>query len=207
MEAYIGTIMTVAFPFAPSDWALCQGQLIAISQNTALFALLGTTYGGNGTSTFQLPDFRGRVPVGQGQGPGLSFYDMGEIAGTENISLLTSNLPSHTHTATFTPTGGSGPVSVTIKASANQATESIPGTNNANVLASYYYGDGSAAVNDYVVDANPGVTLGGVTATGGGGSGTVTNGMNGNSLPTPLMQPFLTLNYIIALYGIFPSRN
>jgi microcystin-dependent protein len=133
--------------------------------------------------------------------------NIGEIGGTENVTLTTAQMPAHTHIATFTPSGGGGPISVTVKASANQATQSIPGTGGANVLGAPYYADGPGAVNGYVADANPGVTLGGVTATGGGGSGTVTNANTGNSLPFPIMQPFLTINYSIALTGIFPSRN
>jgi microcystin-dependent protein len=96
---YIGDIALFAFNFAPSGWALCQGQLLAIAQNTALFAILGTTYGGNGKTTFALPDLRGRVPlhVGDSQGPGLSSHDLGEVAGEETSTVFINQMPAHTH--------------------------------------------------------------------------------------------------------------
>src|SRR5262249_35339115 len=97
-----GTIQAFGFNFAPRGWAQCQGQLLAISQNTALFSLLGTTYGGNGQTTFGLPDLRGRSAIGMGQGPGLSNIDIGQVGGTENATLTVSNLAAHTHTATAT---------------------------------------------------------------------------------------------------------
>ncbi|MEO8762959.1 MAG: tail fiber protein, partial [Ginsengibacter sp.] len=95
MEPFIAMIMVFAGTFSPRGWALCNGQLLSIAQNTALFSLIGTTYGGNGVTTFGLPDLRGRVPIHWGQGPGLSNYVLGEVAGSENISLLVSNLPAH----------------------------------------------------------------------------------------------------------------
>jgi microcystin-dependent protein len=105
MEPFLGQIQLFGFGWAPVGWALCNGQLLAISSNTALFSLLGTTYGGNGQTTFALPDLRGRVPVGQGQGPGLSNYDLGEQTGTETVTLNTAEIPAHPHAvaATMTP--------------------------------------------------------------------------------------------------------
>ncbi|MDP2313790.1 MAG: tail fiber protein [Pseudomonadota bacterium] len=97
MEPFIGQLMLVGFNFAPKGWAFCNGQLMSIAQNTALFSLLGTTYGGDGITTFALPDLRGRAPIHFGQGPGLSNYVQGEVTGTESVSLLTTNLPAHTH--------------------------------------------------------------------------------------------------------------
>jgi microcystin-dependent protein len=97
MDPFIGQILLVPYNFAPRGWALCNGQLLPIAQYTALFSLLGTTYGGNGQTTFALPDLRGRVPVGSGQGPGLQNYDLGAIAGTETVTLLQSQMPAHTH--------------------------------------------------------------------------------------------------------------
>jgi len=96
-DYYIGEIRVVAFNFAPVGWAQCDGQLLPISQNTALFSLLGTQYGGNGTSNFALPDFQGRIAVGQGQGPGLSPYVPGQEGGTESVTLTTAEMPVHTH--------------------------------------------------------------------------------------------------------------
>ena len=98
MEEFLGTIKAFGFNFNPRGWAKCEGQLISIASNSALFSLLGTTYGGNGTTTFALPDLRGRMPIGQGQGPGLSNYVMGQLGGTENTTLIGNNLPSHSHT-------------------------------------------------------------------------------------------------------------
>src|SRR5687767_9318635 len=100
MEPFLGQIQAFGFNFAPRGWAQCQGQLLAINTNTALFSLLGTTYGGNGQTTFALPDFRGRTMVGQGQGPGLSAYTIGQVGGTESVTLTSNNLPAHTHIAT-----------------------------------------------------------------------------------------------------------
>jgi microcystin-dependent protein len=97
-QAFLGTIRLVGFNFAPVGWALCQGQSLAINTNTALFSLLGTYFGGNGQTTFNLPDLRGRIAVGQGQGPGLSNYDQGQVGGVETVTLTTSQAPTHTHT-------------------------------------------------------------------------------------------------------------
>jgi microcystin-dependent protein len=97
MDPFIGEIRPAGFNFAPRGWALCQGQILPISQNTALFSLLGTFYGGNGTSTFALPDLQGRVALNAGQGPGLSSYDVGQVGGTESVTLLTSQMPIHNH--------------------------------------------------------------------------------------------------------------
>jgi len=103
---FLGMIAWFGFNFAPNGWFQCNGQLLPISQYTALFSLLGTTYGGNGSSTFQLPDLRGRLPLHQGQGPGLSYYTIGEVLGTENTTLLTANMPAHNHQVQSNTTGG-----------------------------------------------------------------------------------------------------
>lgn len=97
METYLATIMQFAFGFAPKGWAQCQGQLVSIAQNQALFSLLGTTYGGNGTTTFALPDLRGKTVIGFGQGPGLPFYSLGEMVGRESVNLTIANMPQHRH--------------------------------------------------------------------------------------------------------------
>lgn len=101
MEGYLAQIIMFGGDFAPRFWAFCQGQILSIAQNQALFALLGTTYGGNGTTTFALPDFRGRSPIGTGQGPGLSNVTLGELAGQQAVTLTANNLPAHTHTGTL----------------------------------------------------------------------------------------------------------
>jgi microcystin-dependent protein len=102
MDAFIGEIRPISFGYAPRGWAYCNGQLLPISQNQALFSLLGTQYGGNGITTFALPDLRGRVPVGSGQGPGLSNYAIGQTGGAETVALTTAQLPPHTHPLTGT---------------------------------------------------------------------------------------------------------
>lgn len=99
-EAYVGQILLVGFNFAPQGWAHCNGQLLPIAQNAALFSLLGTTYGGDGRVTFDLPDLRGRVPIHQGQGTGLSPRMIGEVEGTETVTLTTTQIPAHRHTLT-----------------------------------------------------------------------------------------------------------
>jgi microcystin-dependent protein len=108
-QPFVGQIVLYAFDFAPTGWALCQGQLLPISQNTALFSILGTTFGGNGTSNFALPDLRSRIPVHAGQGSGLSNYVLGEQQGTESVTLLTANMPSHGHSAVGTNNPGDSP--------------------------------------------------------------------------------------------------
>ncbi|MGA8223298.1 MAG: tail fiber protein [Candidatus Acidiferrales bacterium] len=104
LEPFLGQIMIVPYNFAPRGWETCDGQIMSISQNTALFSLLGTTYGGDGRTTFALPDLRGRVPIGMGQGPGLSNYVQGETGGEETVTLTLSQIPSHTHVPQGSPT-------------------------------------------------------------------------------------------------------
>lgn len=168
---FIGTIRLVAFNFAPVDWALCQGQSLPIAGNDALFALLGTTFGGDGQRTFNLPDLRGRVAVGQGQGPGLSNYVPGQLGGTEAITLTASQAPLHSHRL-------------------------------------------MAADNVTTPDPGPGLVL---------GTPATAVKLYGSSAPTPLAptsiapfgssaphenrQPYLGLNYIISLMGIFPQQS
>src|ERR1041384_6582900 len=96
-EPFLGMIIIVPYNFAPRGWAFCNGQILPIAQNTALFSLLGTTYGGNGQTTFALPDLRGRVPNSSGQGPGLSSYDLGQVGGVENETMTINQMPAHNH--------------------------------------------------------------------------------------------------------------
>ena len=167
---FIGEIMLVPYNFAPRGFAFCSGQNLSIAQNTALFSLLGTTYGGNGQTTFALPDLRGRCVVSSGQGPGLSNYDLGEQIGTESITLITNQIPIHTHG---------------VRAVDDDPTSGTP-TNNfpANIAAKGY---SSAAANTTM---NPNMIQG-----------------SGGNQPHANLQPLLTLNYCIALEGVFPSRN
>lgn len=188
MEPFLGQIMMVGFNFAPRGWMLCEGQLLPISQYTALFSLLGTTYGGDGRTTFGLPDLRGRAPIGMGQGPGLSMHPQGAKSGSETTTLLVSNLPSHEHSVPPAP----------VKASSQDATEQVPGTNNATTLAApSANGRASEAYNSQ----QPDVTLN----TGQGG--VLNSGITGGNIPFNNMQPYIAMNYIIATVGIFPSRG
>jgi len=191
---FIGQLMTVPYNFAPRGWATCQGQLQSIAQNTALFALLGTTYGGNGQTTFALPDLRGRASMGSGSGPGLSPNSLGQAGGTENTTLNTTNLPGHVHTITPTTINA---VNVKATLQAPQAGafvgRAIDGATPPDMIPKFYVPAGSAT-------GQPQVALGGVNSAG-------TTGISGNSIPFSTMQPYLVLTQIIALEGIFPSRN
>jgi len=179
MEVFLGTIQTFAFPFNPSGWQQCNGQLLSIAQSTALFSLIGTTYGGNGQTNFALPNLQGRVPLCQGNGLGLTPRVMGEMAGTESQTLLISNMPQHTHVlnASTTAADGSTPAN-TFLANANGA------DNLGNPVTVQIYGP---AANTTM---NPGSI-----------------GTTGSSLPFSIMPPFLVINFCIAMVGIFPSRN
>jgi microcystin-dependent protein len=167
--------------FAPRGYLLCQGQLLPIAQYTALFAILGTTYGGNGTSNFGLPDLRGRSPIGQGQGLGLSSIVLGEVAGVENVTILSSNMPIHNHTVNVSTSTG------------NQ-----PSPQN-NFLA---MGGISHPVPDF-----PGITPYASSAAGGATLAPGAVNTAGSNVPISIRNPFLSVNYIIAINGIFPSRN
>jgi len=171
-EPFIGQIMTVGFNFAPRGWALCNGQLLSISQNTALFSLLGTTYGGNGQTTFALPDLRGRMPVHQGQGPGLSNRVMGEASGQETVTLLTAQMPQHTHMVNAQSSPGNS----------TNPTNNYPAT--------------SSARDNIYSNAMPNATM---------NPGEI--GVAGGSQPHDNMPPYLVINFIIALEGIYPSRS
>lgn len=171
MEPFIGEIMLVPYNFAPRGWAFCQGQIISIAQNTALFSLLGTTYGGNGQTTFALPDLRGRVALHVGQGQGLSPRDLGEMAGVESVVLAQSEIPAHTHG---------------FRVSGAAATETVVSNNFPAV-------SGGAVGNAYGTVPNGSMPADTLSTVGG-------------AQPHSNLQPYLTLNYIIALEGIFPSR-
>lgn len=186
MEGTMSEIRFFAGNFSPKNWAYCQGQLLAINTNTALFSLLGTTYGGNGQTTFGLPDFRSRIPVGTGSGPGLTSIELGEMMGTPTQTLLTINMPTHNHP---------GQGAITIPAYSEAGSSSDP---TGALLAS-----------------KSGLYKTGVTAdsTMAPIGGTVVVGTAGNNSPINVEQPFnveqpyLGMNIIICLYGIYPSRN
>jgi microcystin-dependent protein len=211
-DPYLGEIRMVGFSFAPQGWALCNGQTLSISANNALFALLGTTYGGNGTTNFNLPDLQGRFPLHAGAGAGLPVYTQGEKAGTPNVTLTNSQLPSHTHIATFTPSGGGTPtVNVNVQGASAAGTSATAAGNYIAGVTSSISGTPPHTSNLYVPPANAGAlgNLAGVSATitGGGSGGTVTNALTGNSLPFSVQNPYLAVYFIIALQGIFPPRS
>ncbi len=197
-DQFIGQIAWVGFNFAPRGWARCEGQLLSISQNTALFSLLGTTYGGNGQTTFALPDMRGRVLMAPGQGPGLTPRFLGELGGQEAVTLTTSQMPAHTHASDHQHTIPALPL--TVLASDVRANSDFPG---GRVLAApakgqLIYTDGGATVPMGSSGFTP------ATTTGVAGGNVA---ISGQSLPHSSMPPYNTLTCIIALEGIFPSQN
>jgi microcystin-dependent protein len=176
---FLAEIVLFAGNFAPRGWAFCQGQILSIAQNTALFSLLGTTYGGNGQTTFALPDLRGRVPVGTGQGPGLPSVNLGQVSGEPTHTLIVTEMPAHNHTAQVQLNAASG------------------GGNSASPAGNV---PAASTARDSIYSNTSDTTM---AANGG----QVTVGIAGGSQPHNNMQPYLGLNYIIAVEGIFPSRN
>ena len=170
-EPFVGEIRMFAGNFAPRGWAFCDGQLLAVSQNDALFSLLGTIYGGDGRTTFGLPDMRGRIPIHAGSGPGLSPRRLGAKAGAENVTLTVNQLPSHTHP---------------VRAVTATATDNNP---QDKLIAE------SPSISAYAeVDQSANMATGSITSTGGSRSHTN-------------LMPYLCVNFIIALVGIYPSRH
>lgn len=183
MDPFLGQIQPFGFNFNPRGWAFCSGQLLPIASNTALFSLLGTIYGGDGRTTFALPDLRGRVPIHQGNGPGLSSRRIGSKGGTEENFLNVTQIPAHSHSAVGTVQGFFQPP--------------LGGGSTNNPNAANFAGEGGTniysnqPVNVSMASNNVRVTVGN---TGGN------QGVND-------MQPYLTINWCIALVGIFPSRS
>lgn len=180
MEGMIGEVRIFAGTFAPRSWAFCQGQLMAISENSALFSVLGTTYGGDGRTTFGLPDLRGRAAVGPGTGPGLPTVRLGEKEGRETTTLLAQNLPSHHHTLNVSNTAGATSTPTNAFPALSQVQTERGGEN---------YG-----VNSYGNAPNSNMNNNVLGNTGG-------------STPVDIRNPYLPCNYIICLYGIYPSRS
>jgi microcystin-dependent protein len=183
VEPYLSNVTIFGGNFAPRGWMFCQGQLLAIAAYDALFALIGTTYGGDGQSTFALPDLRSRVAVHPGQGSGLSMYTLGQMGGVENVTLLSSNMPAHTHTV-LTIAGNPG------------ANNSAGTTDNPTNMVP---ASAAPASNNYN-GSDSGITLG-ISAS------TAVTPIAGSSQPFSVISPYLAMNYIIAVEGIFPSRN
>jgi microcystin-dependent protein len=201
-EPFLGQIMLVPYNFAPRGWAFCNGQLLPIAQNTALFSLLGTTYGGDGRTTFALPDLRGRVPISSGQGPGLEDYDPGQTGGFESVTLTTGEMPAHTHL--LNPHTHQAPAHThQVTALTDSASTGIP-TNNLPASA-------SRGTNLYAPPSVNTTTMAPAIVQSGGALDTTQAQPLiqpvGSSQPFDNRMPFLTLNYCIALEGIFPSRS
>jgi microcystin-dependent protein len=181
MEGYIGEVRMFGGNFNPRSWMLCQGQIMSIQQNTALFALIGTTYGGDGQSTFALPDLRGRIAIHPGQGPGLSPYVLGQKAGTESITLNANAVANHSHSIA----GSAG-----ILVSSQDGHSALPVNNFPAINGDTIY----ASTTDNSQMAPATVSL--IAAAAGSGT-----------QPIPIMKPYLVLNFIICIEGIFPSQN
>ena len=179
MEAYIGSIWSFGFNFAPLGWMACNGQLVSIAEYEALFSLIGTTYGGDGMTTFGLPDLRGRMPVGTGQGPGLSNYVIGQMAGSETVTLTSNNLAAHTHAATCQIPVGTA-------------------SDSASPVGKYFGTADSATGPSYLASSD---------GTHMAASTTGTSGITGNNQPISMIDPYTTINFCICTEGIYPSRN
>jgi microcystin-dependent protein len=178
MNGIIGFITPFAGNFAPRNWALCQGQILAISQNTALFSILGTTYGGNGQSNFALPDLRGRAVMGTGQGPGLSSYVEGQVGGVPSITLLQTQMPAHGHVLAVT------------------ALPKAAGAPNSASPFNAVYATGNNSLYAFATNVKLHAY-----------QGTLTTGVAGGNIPFSTLHPVMALNYLICLQGAFPSRN
>ncbi|CAH0240744.1 hypothetical protein SRABI118_02708 [Massilia sp. Bi118] len=224
MEAYIGTIMAVGFNFAPRGWAMCNGQILSIAQNTALFSLLGTTYGGNGQTTFALPDLRGRTVVGAGQGNGLSPVVPGQVWGTENttaivngsgsVTIDAAHLPKHTHPVSIAASqlGATSTLNVTTTVGTATPIEGMAlgsggagGPGSANI----YVGGGvtpNVALNASSVTTKLNGQIDTATGENAGGTGAIPVPFTA-STQVGVTQPSLGINYVICLEGIYPSRN
>lgn len=178
MEGVIGFTTLFAGNFAPRNWAFCAGQIINIAQNTALFSILGTTYGGNGQTTFGLPNLCGRKVVGAGTGPGLSAYKLGQVGGAENTTLTTAQMPAHVH-----------PLLVTMTLRSSDDTGTVASADGAIFAGN---GSGYASASTGPMKSFTGVVQ--MTNTGG-------------SVPYSIVPSYLGLNYVICMYGVFPARG
>jgi microcystin-dependent protein len=201
-DPYLGEIRMVAFNFAPADWALCQGQTIPVAQNQALFTLLNTTYGGNGASNFQLPNLAGRSPVGTGTGTNLTPVNLGDSLGSEKVTLTNDQLPTHTHVITAS---GGGTVTGSVAIPATTSTAGALETPGTNTVLGPPAAAGRAGTLYNTSTAN--TTLAPFNITLQAAAPVVTAANAGLGLPTAIRNPYLGVNFVIALQGIFPSRG
>lgn len=202
-EPLVGQIQAFGFSYAPQDWNLCLGQLLQVSQNAALFSLLANRYGGDGQSTFALPDLRGRTAIGMGQGPGLSNHLLAAKGGAETATLTQANLATHTHIATVasgTKIGITGTLSASDSTSVNYSQAPTPnavlgaGTTSGGDTVAIYAPAGTTA----------NVPLAGISISGSLGVGSITNSNTGGGMPFSILPPFLVLNFSIAISGVYP---
>ncbi|MEJ1970317.1 MAG: tail fiber protein [Rhizomicrobium sp.] len=181
-DPFVAEIRIFPFNFAPKGWAMCAGQLLPLSQNTALFSLLGTTYGGDGKSTFGLPNLQGSAPMFWGQGPGLSYYDIGQEAGTSTVQLLQSEMPQHNHRFNVS----TDKTNLTTTATNNQLAQGMAGNKQNSFVANIYSPNAAQATTTMAVQS---LSQAGSTAA------------HNN------MMPYMALNFCIALQGVFPPRG
>ncbi len=202
MEGTIGEIRGFAGNFAPRSWAFCAGQLMSIAQNTALFSILGTTYGGDGRTTFGLPDLRGRIPISAGMGPGLSDHRLGSRGGVETVTLNLLQLPSHHHFATT-----ANPMTITTSMTAKDgaATTDTPAAGLSLAKGNTEVNFAATPTNMYGSAGND-VTLSSGTSQIPSGQPVLVEPTGGNQSHTN-MQPYLTIYWIICMFGVYPSRN
>lgn len=196
VESYIGEIKAVAFDYVPTGWMFCDGRTLEVSKFQALYALLGTKYGGDGRSTFKLPDLRGRVAIGFGQAPGRDSYKVGDVGGVERVRLTEAQMPRHSHNATLVD------AHVVIGCSTQTATSSVP-TQNSVLAKSVVLEGRSESGENFIYNENtpntnlsPSNITGSISVADSGGDQTHSN-----------MQPYSAINYIIAVEGVWPERQ
>lgn len=202
MEGTIGEIRIFSGNFPPRSWAFCQGQSLSIAQYDTLYAIIGTTYGGDGQETFNLPDLRSKVAMGNGNGPGLTPRILGQVLGTETVTITTNEMPAHTHPILLTPQGGAVSAEATLYGVNGSGGQTNPGGN-------FIGEDSGSGLQNYIPTGTPTpMNAGSVTVTN---LNSVAPNVNlspfGGNNPHNNVQPVLAINFIICLEGIFPSRN
>jgi microcystin-dependent protein len=185
-DPYVGEIRMFGGTFAPLGWALCDGRLLPISENETLFQIIGTTYGGDGESTFALPDLRGRLPIGWGQGPGLTNRIFAEMGGSESVTITTNQLPNHTHAMTKGTLALRGSSAIANRRNPSQA---VPAVEATGVTAVYTDAAANTTLASSAIAGLPVIPPAGGTQ------------------PTGVLQPALAVTFIISLFGIFPSQT
>jgi microcystin-dependent protein len=200
-DYYMGEITMFGFPWNPMNFARCNGATLQIQSYSALFALLGVSFGGNGTTNFMLPNLGGRVPIGQGQSTGTSNYNFAQASGAEQVALSQAQMPSHTHAATTNVTAATAITALTaptgrLPSPAGNFLTSVATTATPPVLMTAYAASGAGT---------PVAMAAGMATTTA--SATTTNQTVGGSTPVSVLQPYLALNYVIVTMGVFPSRT